>query len=147
VHDAQVAFHDAMAKLISGVNSGNQTSIVNDLNATKVGLQNAVTAQELTGRTLQNAEKVMYLLDKEAALVGSIDTANPTHVSAVNGQITKVQSHILNIVNHDATLAAQAVGADGTTGVAASPSRIDPVVDHGHSDFLAAIHHFGHVWG
>ena len=48
-----------MAKLISGVNSGNQTSIVNDLNATKVGLQNAVTAQELTGRTLQNAENVM----------------------------------------------------------------------------------------
>jgi hypothetical protein len=54
VHDAGVVFNDAMTKLIGGVYSGNQTSIVNDLNATKTGLQNA--AQGLTGRALQNAE-------------------------------------------------------------------------------------------
>jgi hypothetical protein len=137
-----------MTKLIGGVYSGNQTSIVNDLNATKMGLQNAVTAQGLTGHALQNAEKVMNLLDKEAALVGGIDTANPTQISAVNGQIGKVQSQILNTVNHDATLSAQAVGTDGTTGFVALPSGTTPV-DHGlgHNDLSAAAHHFGHMWG
>ncbi len=39
VHDAGIVFNDAMTKLIGGVYSGNQTSIVNDLNATKMGLQ------------------------------------------------------------------------------------------------------------
>jgi hypothetical protein len=148
VHDAGVVFNDAMTKLIGGVYSGNQTSIVNDLNATKMGLQNAVTAQGLTGHALQNAEKVMNLLDKEAALVGGIDTANPTQISAVNGQIGKVQSQILNTVNHDATLSAQAVGTDGTTGFVALPSGTTPV-DHGlgHNDLSAAAHHFGHMWG
>ena len=43
VHDAGIVFNDAMTKLIGGVYSGNQTSIVNDLNATKMGLQNAIT--------------------------------------------------------------------------------------------------------
>ena len=146
VHDAGVVFNDAMTKLIGGVYSGNQTSIVNDLNATKMGLQNA--AQGLTGHALQNAEKVMGLLDKEAALVGSFDTTNPTQVAAVNGQIGKVQSQILNTVNHDATLSAQAVGADGTTGFVALPSGTAPA-DHGlgHNDLSAAAHHFGHMWG
>jgi hypothetical protein len=148
VHDAGVVFNDAMTKLIGGVYSGNQMSIVNDLNATKTGLQNAISAQGLTGRALQNAEKIMTLLDKEAALVDGIDTANPTQVSAVNGQIGKVQSQILNTINHDATLSAQAVGADGATGFAALPSGATSG-DHGlgHNDFSVAAHHFGHMWG
>jgi hypothetical protein len=146
VHDAGVVFNDAMTKLIGGVYSGNQTSIVNDLNATKMGLQQA--AQGLTGQALQDAQKVMTLLHKEAGLVGSIDTANPTQASAVNGQIGAVQSQILNIVNHDPTLSAQAVGADGTTGFVALPSGAAPA-DHGlgHNDVSAFAHHFGHMRG
>ena len=148
VHDAGTVFNDAMTKLIGGVYSGNQTSIVNDLNATKTGLQNAITEQGITGQSLQNVQKVMGLLDKEAGLVSSIDTANPTQVSAVNGQIGKVQSQILNTINHDATLSAQAVGADGTTGFVALPSGSNSG-DHGlgHNDFSVAAHHFGHMWG
>ena len=148
VHDAGTVFNDAMTKLIGGVYSGNQTSIVNDLNATKTGLQNAIAEQGITGQSLQNVQKVIGLLDKEAGLVSSIDTANPTQVSAVNGQIGKVQSQILNTVNHDATLSAQAVGADGTTGFVALPSGA-PSGDHGlgHNDFSVAAHHFGHMWG
>src|SRR5262252_2052676 len=52
VHDAGVVFNDAMTKLIGGVYSGNQQSVVNDLNATKTGLQNAISAQGLTGQAL-----------------------------------------------------------------------------------------------
>ena len=142
MHDAGLAFNDAVTKVTAGVNSGNQTSIVNDLNTAHVDLQNAVTAKGFTGQTLQHAENVMNLLNKEAALVSSIDTTSPTQVSGVNGQIANVQSHILNIVNHDATLAAQAAGADGTTGFAPLPSSaIDP-----HSTALT-VHHFEHVWG
>jgi hypothetical protein len=148
VHDAGIVFNDAMTKLIGGVYSGNQASIVNDLNATQTGLQNAITTQGLTGHALQNVEKLISLLGNEAALVASVDTANPTQVSAVNGQIGQVQSHILNIVNHDATLAAQAVGADGTTGFAALPPS-STTGDHGlgHHDVSAALHHLGHMWG
>ena len=51
-------------------------------------------------------------------LLNGVDTTNSTQVSAVNAQTSKVQSQTLNTVNHDATLAAQTVGADGTTGVA-----------------------------
>jgi hypothetical protein len=148
VHDAGIVFNDAMTKLIGGVYSGNQASIVNDLNATKMGLQQA--AQGLTGQSLQDAQKVMTLLDKEASLVGGIDTANPTQATAVNAQIGAVQSQILNIVNHDPTLSAQAVGADGTTGFVALPAGTGAApADHGfgHNDLSATAHHFGHMWG
>jgi hypothetical protein len=147
VHDAGVVFNDAMTKLIGGVYSGNQTSIVNDLNATKTGLQNAIATQNLTGQALHNVEKLMTLVGNEAALVASVDTANPTQASAVNGQIGHVQSQILNVVNHDATLAALAVGADGTTGFAALPPTSTPGDHGGHHDLTAGLHHFGHMWG
>jgi len=146
VHDAGIVFNDAMTKLIGGVYSGNQASIVNDLNATQAGLQNAITAQGLTGKALHNIEKVITLLGNESALIGGIDTANPTQVSAVNGQIGQIQSQILNIVNHDATLAAQAVAADGTTGFAALPPTSNPM-DHGNHDLTAGLHHHAHMWG
>jgi hypothetical protein len=147
VHDAGVVFNDAMTKLIGGVYSGNQQSIVNDLNATQTGLQNAITAQGLTGKALHHAEQVVSLLGQESALVAGIDTANPTQVSAVNGKIGSVQSQILNIVNHDATLSAQAVGADGTTGFVATPPGASPA-DPGHGEHnLIAATHFHHWWG
>lgn len=147
VHDAGIVFNDAMTKLIGGVYSGNQQSIVNDLNATQTGLQNAITAQGLTGQALHDAEQVVSLLGKESAMVAGINTANPTQVSAVNGNIGSIQSHILNIVNHDATLAAQAVGADGTTGFVAAPAGVTPAdPGHGENNTIATAH-FGHMWG
>ena len=61
-HHAQAVFHDAITKSTGGVYSGNSTS-VNDWNATKTALQNALTTQGVTSGTLQNAEKVMNLLN------------------------------------------------------------------------------------
>ncbi len=144
VHDAGVVFNDAVTKLIGGVYSGNQQSIVNDLNATKAGLQAAITDQEITGRALQHVNTVIGLLDKEAALVASIDTAAPTQAAAINGQINQVEANILNTVNHDTTLATLATGADGTTGFVALPSD-NSGSGNGHG--VVAHHQFDHLWG
>src|SRR5262245_14588207 len=148
VHDAGVVFNDAMTKLIGGVYSGNQQSVVNDLNATKTGLQNAITEQGITGSALDHVNKVVGLLDKEASLVAGIDTANPTQVSAVNGQINKAQEKILNTVNNDTTLASLAAGTDGTNGFAALPPGSNTnghgnTNDHG----VVAHHQLDHLWG
>jgi hypothetical protein len=125
VHDAGVVFDDAVTKLLGGVYSdakgGNQASILNDLSLTKTGLQNTITDQGLTGLALHDVQHVISLLDQESTLVGGIDTAQPTPVSAVNGQIGHIEAQILNIINHDPTLAAMAVGADGTVGFVALP--------------------------
>jgi len=142
VHDAGVVFNDAMTKLIGGVYSGNQQSIVNDLNATKAGLQSAITEQGITGHALNHVNQVIGLLDKEASLVASIDTAAPTQVSAINGQINTVEAKILNIINHDTTLASLAAGADGTNGFVALPPGTS---GNGHG--VVAHHQFDHFWG
>ena len=58
IHTVKVAglvFDDAMTKLLGGVYAGNQQSIVNDLNAAKAGLQNAIIDEGLTGRALLEA--------------------------------------------------------------------------------------------
>ena len=110
VHDAGVVFDDAMTKLVGGVYSGNHASIVNDLNATRAGLESAITNQGLTGRALSDIQHVISLLGQESTLVDGIDTAAPTQVSAVNGKIGRIEAQVLNIVNHDATLAALALG-------------------------------------
>jgi hypothetical protein len=139
VHDAGVVFNDAMTKLIGGVYSGNQQSILNDLNATKAGLQSAITEQGITGSALDHINKVIGLLDKESSLVASIDTAAPTQVTGINGQINTVEAKILNLVNHDATLASLSAGADGTSGFVALP----PDNSHG----VPVHHQFDHLWG
>jgi len=145
VHDAGVVFDDAMTKLVGGVYSGNQQSIINDLAATKTGLQNAIADQGITGHALNDINHVISLLDHESSLVTGIDTAAPTAVSHVNAQIGQVQSQILNIVNHDATLAALAVGADGTSGFVALPPGAAPADQgHGHFDISSIFHH---MWG
>src|SRR6202045_3882201 len=100
VHVAGLVFDDAMTKLVGGVYSGNQTSIVNDLNATKTGLENAIADQGLTGQALHDLQHVVSLLGQESTLGGGINTASPTPVSAVNGQIGQIQAQVLNIVNH-----------------------------------------------
>jgi hypothetical protein len=164
VNVAGLVFDDAMTKLVGGVYSGNQASIVNDLNATKTGLENTITDQGLTGRALHDAQHVIGLLGQESALVASIDTAAPTQVASVNGKIGQLEAQILNTVNHDATLAAMAVGADGTTGFVALPAGGAPgghdngqghvevaangEHDHGsgHLDIAAAAH-LAHLWG
>ena len=138
VHDAGVVFDDAVTKLLGGVYSGNQTSILNDLNATNTGLQNTITGQGLTGHALHDVQNIISLLEQESKLVGGIDTTAPTQVSAVNGQIGQIEAQILNIVNHDPTLAKMAVGADGTVGFVALP----PGTTSGH-DNVATGHDMG----
>src|SRR5262245_41185060 len=139
VHDAGAVFNDAMTKLIGGVYSGNQQSIVNDLNATKTGLQNAITEQGITGSALDHVNKVLGLLDQEATLVASIDTAAPTQVAAVNGQINQIEAKILSIVNNDAVLSSLAAAADGTVGFVSLPEGTHNDDPHHH--------HEGHWWG
>ena len=98
VNTAGAVFNDATTKLIGGVYSGNQASIVNDLNAVQTGLKNAVANQAITGNALQDVNHVNTILAQESALVGGINTANPTHVSRVNAQINHDQTQILNII-------------------------------------------------
>jgi hypothetical protein len=153
VHDAGVVFDDAVTKLLGGVYSGNQTSILNDLNATKTGLQNTITDQGLTGHALHDIQNIISLLEQESNLVGGINTAAPNQVSAVNGQIGHIEAQILNIVNHDPTLATMAVGADGTVGFVALPPGTTSGYDNvatahhmappDHSEHVASEHHIG----
>ena len=85
--------------------------------------------------------------------MGGIDTAAPTQVSAVNGQIGQIEAQILNIVNHDPTLAKMAVGADGTVGFVALPPGTTSGHDNvatahgmelpGHGDHVATEHNIG----
>jgi len=130
VNVAGLVFNDSMTKLIGGVYSGNQQSIVNDLNATSAGLQNAITNQGITGQALHDVNQVISLLGQEASLVDGIDPASPTPVSAVNGQINQIEAQILNIINHDPTLATLATGTDAdgnpTTGFIALPPGTTP---------------------
>lgn len=125
VNVAGLVFNDSMTKLIGGVYSGNQQSIVNDLDAAKTGLQNAITNEGITGHALNDINQVISLLGQEASLVGGIDTTAPTQVSPVNGQINQIEAKILNVINHDAALATLATGTDAdgnpTTGFVALP--------------------------
>ena len=92
--------------------------------------------------------------------MSGINTASPAQVSGVNGQIGQIQAQILNIVNHDATLAAMAVGVDAdgntTTGFVALPAGSTPANQGGHGVEVAANDHgvqdhgghaFAHMWG
>jgi hypothetical protein len=111
VHNAGLYFDDAATKLIGGVYAGNQASIVSDLNNAATGVQAGITANNLTGDALANAQKVIGLLNHEAGLVGGIDTANPTPVALTNAQIGNDQQQILNTINGDAKLAGLANGS------------------------------------
>jgi hypothetical protein len=144
VNVAGLVFDDAMTKLVGGVYSGNQTSIKNDLSATETGLQNAIVNQNITGDALSHIQNVIKLLGQEESLVSGIDPTKPTPVSTVNGQIHDIEAHILNIVNHDATLTALAVGVDAggnpTTGfVALPPGKPGPA--NNHFDFSGIVAH------
>jgi len=142
VNVAGLVFNDSMTKLIGGVYSGNQQSIVNDLHATATGLQNAITNEGITGLALGDVKHVIGLLGVEASLVGGIDTAAPTPVSAVNGAINHIEAQILNIVNHDPTLHSLAAGTDA----AATPGFVPlpPATDSPNHNDIAS--HFAHLW-
>jgi hypothetical protein len=144
VNVAGLVFDDSMTKLIGGVYSRNQQSIVNDLNATETGLQNAIANQGITGLAHADVKHVIGLLGLEASLVGHVNTASPTPVSAVNGLINHVEAQILNIVNHDPTLHNLAAGTDvagnPTTGFVALPPGTD---SPNHNDIAS---HFAHLW-
>ena len=140
VNVAGLVFNDSMTKLIGGVYSGNQQSIVNDLHATQTGLQNAITNEGITGLALTDVKHVIGLLGLEASLVGHINTASPTQPSVANGLINHVEAQILNIVNHDPTLHNLTAGTDAdgnpTTGfVPLPPATVSPT----HIDFA-------HLW-
>jgi hypothetical protein len=133
VHMAGIVFNDAVTKLIGGVASTNQASVVADLNATATGLQNAATAQGISGQALKDLQHVVSLLGQESSLVAGINTA-ATPVSQVNGTIGQLQADILNTVNNDKTLANLAAGAKGdTAGFAALPPTANP----GHNNLMA----------
>jgi hypothetical protein len=148
VNVAGLVFNDSMTKLIGGVYSGNQQSIVNDLNATKTGLQNAITNEGITGHALGDINHVIALLGQEASLVGGINPASPTPVSAVNGQINHIEAQILNIVNHNATLANLAKGVDANGNATSGFIALPPATEsQSHNDCASAGQHFGHLWG
>jgi hypothetical protein len=144
VNVAGLVFNDSMTKLIGGVYSGNQQSIVNDLNATETVPQNAITNQGIAGLALADVKHVIGLLGLEASLVGHIDTASPTPVSAVNGLINHVEAQILNIVNHDPTLHTLAAGTNAAGNPTTGFVPLPPAADSPTHDDIAS--HFAHLW-
>ena len=104
VHNGGLFFNDAATKLVGGVYSGNQASIVSDLHNAATGVQADIAAQPLTGQALTDAQHVVALLGMEASAVAGIDTANPTPVAVVNSVIGFEQAAVLHIVNNDPTL-------------------------------------------
>ena len=150
VNGAGLVFNDSMTKLIGGVYSGNQDSIVNDLNATAIGLQNAITNQGITGHDLHALNHAISLLGQESSLVGGIDTAAPTPVSAVNGQINHIEAQILNVINHDRTLATLATGTDAdgnaTTGFVDLPPATHTQQHNDVGQHHDTGQHFAHLW-
>jgi hypothetical protein len=115
-----------VTKLIGGVYSGNQQSILDDLKATQSGLHAAITNEGITGDSLNNINHVLSLLGQEASWVGSINTASPAPVSTVNGQINQIQAEILNIINSDPTLADLANSSDDNFSFVALPPGTTP---------------------
>jgi hypothetical protein len=111
VHNAGLFFDDAATKVLGGVYSGNQASIVSDLHNAVTGVQADIANQNLTGQALADANTVIGLLNHESGLVAGIDTANPTQVSFTNTMIGADQANILNTVNGNATLAGLANGS------------------------------------
>ncbi len=129
VHDAGAVFDDAVTKLIGGVYSGNQQSVLADLNAVQTGLQAAITNEGITGDALSHINHVLSLLGQESSLVGSINTASPTPVSSVNGEINQVQAEILNAINSDPTLVDLANSSDDDFSFVALPPGTTPTTN------------------
>ena len=107
--------------------------------------------QGITGHALNHVNQVIGLLDKEASLVASIDTAAPTQVSAINGQINTVEANceknlqapglvnalghlVLNWQRHQAHEAAKAANVHGNAGVHGNGGVHGNSANHGPSN-------------
>lgn len=97
-------FNDAVTKLIGGVSPSNQVSVEHDLSAVIVGLQKAISHENITGRSLWHVNFIINLVQNELNLVTSITI--PQQVSQVADQIGAVQAIILGTVQRDAKLVA-----------------------------------------
>lgn len=162
---AGTIFNDATAKLIGGVYDGNRQSIHNDLAATQQGIKDVMGqhADQFRGQAGTDANKIIALLGKELGIVDNVN-AGPN----AGSQLHNIQTHITNIVAHDATLAA-AANVDGANGFMKLPPAQHPAgggdqdkhgivtaeghgMTHGsnpHGDLLANIFHshFDHAFG
>lgn len=119
---AGTVFNDATARLIGGVydglnNDGNRKAILNDLTATKAGLESlaAQRPEQFDGATAHQLSAIEALLGQEITAVQSVGT-NP-HTAAV---INDLHRDILAIVQHSPTLLAAATNGD-LTGFTALP--------------------------
>ena len=134
VAEAGTVFNDATTKLIGGVYDGNRQSIHDDLAATQQGLKDMVANGTLTGAAAKDAGHIVALLGQELSLVDNT-SAGPNAAA----QIHQLHASIINIVQHDATLAAAAT-QDGAAGFMALPPKVP-----GGGDLIA--HGDGHGGG
>jgi hypothetical protein len=165
---AGAVFNDATTRLIGGVydgtqNDGNRQSILTDLNATRTGLSDLISAQpdQFQGATGKHVEQVVSLLGKE---IGAVQAAG----SGAHGadQINNIHRSIVAIVQNDTALKALSTDGDnvgfsalpqgpanGSQHVASVPhsgsqgSPHDPAGgQHGNE---SGGHHtdFAHLWG
>jgi hypothetical protein len=162
---AGAVFNDATTKLIGGVydgtqNDGNRQSILNDLNATRTGLSDLLSAhpEEFQGATGRHVQQIVSLLGKEIGAVEAADSGSHGMVP-----INMIHRGIIAIVQNDPAL--QSIATDGDiSGFSALPqgSRLPPVANNQASDprpqhdGLAehhggepGVHHTGfeHLWG
>jgi hypothetical protein len=162
---AGTIFNDASAKLIGGVydgvnHDGNRQSIINDLNATRTGLQELVTAhpEQYQGATAKHVQSIVELLGREVTAVETAGTG-AVDMNIING----LHKAILKIVQHDQTLRTAATDGDAT-GFMALPQTLhrgghhemhhnsvdvaDAAADHGASAQIAAMAaQHDHTWG
>lgn len=162
---AGAVFNDATTQLIGGVWSGNQTAVLQDLQATQTFIQQLVAADPATfsGKAATDANAIVAKLGQEITAVNAV--GSDPHANAT---IHALQTQIIQIVQNDAVLQQAATTAD-TVGFTPLPQpataavahaggahgggthAIDPAIDpHGAaSDALAHAFsaHTGHMWG
>jgi len=128
VQVAGQVFNDAITKLIGGISPANQTSVVNDLKAVADGLTAAITNENLTGKALKDANKIIEMVTKDAAIVQN--TTLPQQLSVTNKLLHDDALKIVNIVQHDAVLKNLSSAQDpGNPGFAALPQNHPTVFD------------------
>jgi hypothetical protein len=146
VTQAGTIFNDASAKLIGGVydgvnHDGNRQSILNDLNATRTGLQELMAQHpdQYQGATGQHVQSIVALLGQEVTAVQNVGT-DPAAMNTING----LHKAILNIVQHDTALKTASTDGD-TTGFMALPKALHGQ-GGGHGNGQGGGHHDnGHI--
>lgn len=162
---AGAVFNDATTKLIGGIydgvqNDGNRQSILADLNATRTGLSDLLTAhpEQFQDAAGHHVQQIVSLLGKE---IGAVEAAGSAPQSA--GQINTIHRTIVGIVENDPALKALATNGD-TAGFSPLPNAngakhiaLTPPFDPGTQHDVAAGHHggesggphfgFEHFWG